>query len=173
MTGELKYIIFNTNMGWVGILSSAKGLLCITLPQHSAQEARQLLGDAANYAIWSPDLFDGLIERFKAYFSGKKTVFTDRLDLSAATPFQRKVWEHTKLIPYGETRSYAWVAEQIDKPRAARAVGQALGKNPLPIIIPCHRVLTSDGRLGGFTGGVEAKQRLLNLEASASEQKAH
>jgi len=116
VTGELKYIVFNTDMGWMGILSSAKGLLCITLPQHSAQEARQLLGDSANNAIWSPDLFDGLMERFKAYFNGKKINFTDELDLSASTPFQRKVWENTRLIPYGETRNYAWVAEQIDKP---------------------------------------------------------
>jgi len=111
VTRELKYIVFNTNMGWLGILSSAKGLLCITLPQHSTQEARQLLGDAANYAIWSPDLLDGLVGRFKAYFNGKKILFTDALDMSAATPFQRKVWESTRLIPYGETRSYAWVAE--------------------------------------------------------------
>jgi O-6-methylguanine DNA methyltransferase len=172
VTRELKYIVFNTNMGWIGILSSAKGLLCITLPQNSAQEARQLLGAEANNAIWSPDLFDGLMERFKAYFNGKKTLFTDKLDMSAATTFQRKVWENTSLIPFGETRSYGWVAEQIDKPRAARAVGQALGKNPLPIIIPCHRVLTSDGKLGGFTGGVEVKQRLLNLEASTSKHNA-
>jgi len=168
MTGELKYITFNTNMGWVGILGSAKGLLRTTLPQHSAQEARQLLGDGVNNAVWSHNLFDVLVERFKTYFSGGKMAFPDELDLSAATPFQRKVWEITRLIPYGETKSYTWVAEQIKKPEAARAVGQALARNPLPIIIPCHRVLTIDGRLGGFSGGVEIKRHLLHLEASAS-----
>jgi len=106
------------------------------------------------------------MERFRFYLSGDKITFPDELDLSGATPFQRKVWEITRLIPYGETRSYAWVAEQVNKPRAARAVGQALARNPLPIIIPCHRVVTIDGRLGGFSGGVETKSRLLHLEAS-------
>ena len=166
MTGELKYIVFNTNMGWVGILGSTKGLVRTTLPQHSAQEARQLLGNEVNYAVWSPNLFDGLIKRFKTYFRGDKIAFLDKLDLSA-TPFQCQVWEITRLIPYGETRSYAWVAEQIKSPKAVRAVGQALARNPLPIIVPCHRVVTTNGRLGGFSGGGEMKKRLLHLEASA------
>ena len=168
MTEELKYITFNTGMGWVGILGSAKGLRCVTLPQPSAQEARRLLGNEGKYATWSPNLFDGIIKRFRSYLSGGKVDFPDELDLSGATPFQRKVWEVTRLIPYGKTRSYTWVAEQTKKPLAARAVGQALARNPLSIIIPCHRVLTIDGQLGGFTGGVEIKSHLLHLEASAS-----
>ena len=167
MTRELRYIIFNTNMGWVGILGSAKGLLRTTLPQHSAREARQLLGNRVNHAVRSHNLFDGLMERFRVYLSGDRITFPDELDLSGATPFQRKVWEITRLIPYGETRSYTWVAEQDNKPRAARAVGQALARNPLPIIIPCHRVVTTNGQLGGFSGGVETKSCLLQLEASA------
>ena len=168
MTRRLKYITFNTDMGWVGILSSAKGLVGTTLSQRSAQEAHLLLGDNANYAIWSTRLFDDLMERIKVYFSGHKVAFPDKLDLSRATHFQREVWEITRLIPYGETRSYAWVAEQIKRPQAVRAVGQALSKNPLPIIVPCHRVVASDGKLGGFSGGVEMKRYLLSLEASAS-----
>jgi O-6-methylguanine DNA methyltransferase len=107
------------------------------------------------------------MKRFRIYLSGGKITFPDQLDLSGATPFQRRVWEITRLIPYGETRSYTWVAQQVDKPGAVRAVGQALAKNPLPIIIPCHRVLTIDGRLGGFGGEEEMKRRLLHLEASA------
>jgi methylated-DNA-[protein]-cysteine S-methyltransferase len=166
MTGELKYIVFNTNMGWVGILGSDKGLLRTTLPQHSAREARRLLGNGVNHAVRSHNLFDSLMERFRVYLSGDRITFPDELDLSGATPFQRKVWEITRLIPYGETRSYAWVAEQVNNPRAARAVGQALTRNPLPIIIPCHRVVTINGKLGGFSGGVEIKKRLLQLEAS-------
>lgn len=168
MTGELKYVTFNTDMGWVGILASAKGLLVTTLPQRSAQEACQLLGDSVNQATWSPHLFEDLMERLKVYFCGHKATFSDEFDLSGATPFQRQVWHVTRLIPYSETRSYLWVAEQIKKPGAARAVGQALGRNPLPVIVPCHRVVASDGRLGGFTGGVEVKRRLLQLEASAN-----
>ena len=155
-------------MGWIGISGSTKGLLSITLPQPSVHEVHLLLGDSVSRAIWSPQLFDDLMERLKAYFSGHRITFPDKLDLSRATHFQREVWEKTRLIPYGETRSYAWVAEQIKKPRAVRAVGQALGKNPLPIIVPCHRVVASDGKLGGFGGGVEMKRCLLSLEASAS-----
>lgn len=166
MTQQLKYITFSTNIGWVGMLASTKGLLGITFPQPSSQEACQLLGDNISFAVWSPRLFDDLMKRLRAYFSGHRTIFPDRLDCSLATHFQREVWETTRLIPYSETRSYAWVAKQIKKPRAARAVGQALGKNPLPIIIPCHRVVASDGKLGGFGGGIKMKRYLLSLEAS-------
>jgi len=167
-SGELNYTIFNTDIGWIGILSSAKGLVGTTLPQRSAQEACQLLGDSVSYATWSPHLFDDLMERLRTYFSGHKVAFPDKLDLFRATHFQREVWEITRLIPYGETKSYAWVAEQIKRPKAMRAVGQALSKNPLPIIVPCHRVVASDGKLSGFSGGVEMKKCLLSLEASAS-----
>ena len=164
MTGELKYITFNTEMGWVGILASVKGLLATTLPQRSAQEAHQLLGDRVDEAICSPRLFTDLVKRLKDYFSGHRVTFSDELDFSGATPFQHEVWETTRLIPYGETRSYLWVAEQIKRPGAARAVGQALGRNPLAIIVPCHRVVASDGSLCGFGGGLEMKQQLLWLE---------
>lgn len=108
------------------------------------------------------------MERLKSYFAGHKADFPDKLDLSGATTFRREVWEITRLIPYGETRSYAWVAMQIRKPKAVRAVGQALGRNPLPIIVPCHRVLASNGGLGGFSGGLEMKRFLLRLENSVS-----
>ena len=167
MTQQLNYIIFNTDMGWVGILGSAKGLLRTTLPHPSAQEIRRLLGDSINQASRSPHLFADLVRRLKLYFGGHRVNFPDKLDLSGATTFQRKVWETTRLIPYGETRSYAWVAEQIKQPKALRAAGQALGRNPLPIIVPCHRVVASNGGLGGFSGGIEVKKRLLYLEGSA------
>ena len=170
MGTELRYTIFNTEIGWIGILGSAAGLLCVTLPHSSAEETRQLLGDNISHATRSPNLFKDLIERIGNYFGGHKVNFPDKLDLSGATSFQREVWETTRLIPYGDTTSYRWVAEQIRKPRATRAVGQALGKNPLPIIVPCHRVLASNGRLGGFTGGIETKRRLLHLEGSVDFQ---
>jgi len=167
MTEELKYVTFNTDIGWIGILGSAKGLLRTTLPQRSAQEVRQLLGDHINYATRSPHLFKDLIERLRIYLDGHKVTFPDELDLSGATVFQRQVWEITRLIPYSETRSYTWVAEQIKRIGAVRAVGQALARNPLPIIIPCHRVVASDGKLSGYSGGVKMKRHLLYLEASA------
>ena len=165
MTKELVYVIFDTDMGQMGILGSAKGLLRTTLPRRSTQEVRQLLGDRIDHATRSPHLFKDLTERLRIYLSGHKVTFPDKLELSRATTFQREVWEVTKLIPYGETRSYRWVAEQIGKPRAVRAVGQALARNHLPIIIPCHRVVASNGKLGGYGGGIkggmEIKKHLL------------
>ena len=145
-------------------MGSTAGLVSITLPHSSTQEINRLLGDIISHARWSPHLFQDLMERLRAYFSGHQANFPDGLDLSGATDFQREVWEAARLIPYGETRSYRWVAEQIKKPKALRAVGQALGRNPLPVIVPCHRVLASNGQLGGFTGGIDMKRRLLNLE---------
>ncbi len=87
-----------------------------------------------------------------------------KLDLSSFTPFQRKVLEVVKTIPYGETKSYKWVAERMGKPRAARAVGQALKRNPYPEVIPCHRVICSDGKLGGYSKGTQKKKRILKEE---------
>lgn len=162
--GELEYVTFRTGMGWVGILASAKGLLAATLPQPSDEEARQMLGADVSQAVWCPRKLADLAERLKAYFGGGKVDFPDELDLSMSTPFQHQVWQQTRLIPYGETRSYLWVAERIGKPGAARAVGQALGRNPLLVIIPCHRVVASSGGLGGFGGGLEMKRRLLEME---------
>jgi methylated-DNA-[protein]-cysteine S-methyltransferase len=157
------YAIFKTDMGWVGILGSSSGLLAATPPQTSAQEAEKRLGDIKN-AVPSQKPFADLIKRLKAYFAGKEVEFPDKLDLSSATDFQRQVWRVTQTIPYGETRSYGWVAERLAKRGAARAVGQALARNRLPVIIPCHRVLASDG-LGGYSGGVGVKESLLRREA--------
>ena len=168
---RLKYVTFNTDPGWVGILASPGGLLSTTLPQRSAREACRILGDGIKQATRSYQSFDDLIERLKAYFNGHQISFPGELDLSGATPFQREVWQATRLIPYGETRSYLWVARQIKRPGAARAVGQALGRNPLPVIVPCHRVVASNGQLGGFSGGLEMKRRLLRREASARPTK--
>ena len=133
----LKYITFATDMGWVGILSSVRGLVRLTLPQPSTQGALELLGSSLSHAAWSPPQFEDMISRLRIYFDGCKAAFPDELDLSRATHFKRKVWQITRLIPYGESRSYRWVAERIGKPNAVRAVGQALARNPLPIIIPC------------------------------------
>jgi methylated-DNA-[protein]-cysteine S-methyltransferase len=121
-----------------------------------------------NNATWSADFFDDLMQRLRNYFGGHRATFPDELNLSQATAFQREVWEITRLIPYGETKSYTWVAEQLGKAGAVRAVGKALARNPLPIIIPCHRVVANDGKLGGYSGGVGMKRHLLQLEASAS-----
>ena len=100
------------------------------------------------------------------YFAGERTRFELTLDL-AGTVFQRKVWNALMTIPFGETRSYAEIAEQIGSPAAVRAVGAANGKNPVSIVAPCHRVIGSNGALTGFAGGLGVKSRLLSLERTA------
>ena len=144
-------------------MGSESGLSAATPPQSSARQAERRLGDMKN-ATRSEKPFGDIVERLKAYFAGKRVKFPDELDLSSATDFQHQVWRLTRLIPYGETRSYGWIAKRLGK-RGARAVGQALARNRLPVIIPCHRVV-SDGGLGGYSGGVGVKRSLLRLEAS-------
>jgi methylated-DNA-[protein]-cysteine S-methyltransferase len=97
--------------------------------------------------------------------------FSDELDFNEATVFQRAVWEATRKIPYGKTHTYTWVAAQAGKPQAVRAVGQALGQNRFPIIVPCHRVTCTGGGLGGFTGGLPIKKHLLKLEKNRHQEK--
>jgi len=99
-----------------------------------------------------------------AYLSGKARSFDLPLDIEGRTPFQVKVWQVLRTIPYGRVRSYGWVARKIGKLRAARAVGAACGANPVPLLVPCHRVVAGDGSLGGFSGGLPNKKRLLKLE---------
>ena len=130
LAGELKYTVSHIDIGWVGVLGSNSGLLKITLPQDSAREAERRLGDRVKEAIRADDFFGNLLGRLGSYFAGQRVTFADELDLSAATAFQREVWRLTWLIPYGETRSYGWVAEWLGKAGAGRAVGQALGRNP-------------------------------------------
>jgi methylated-DNA-[protein]-cysteine S-methyltransferase len=102
------------------------------------------------------------------YFAGLNVTFGDiPLDLEAGTKFQRAVWEGARAIPWGETRSYGALAEAIGKPRAARAVGGALGANPVPILVPCHRILGADGSLTGFGCGLDWKRTLLEREGIA------
>jgi methylated-DNA-[protein]-cysteine S-methyltransferase len=99
-----------------------------------------------------------------AYFSGKRETFDLPL-LPVGTPFQTKVWEAVQKIPYGTTATYAALANEIGRPKAIRAVANAVGANPLAIIIPCHRIIGSDGTLRGYAGGVELKQKLLDIES--------
>jgi len=169
MTGRLRYTVSNIGVGWVGVLASGSGLLKVTLPQSSAREVGRQLGDRVREAIRADCFLADLVERLRDYFAGHRVAFNDELDLSASAAFQRRVWWLTRLIPYGETRSYGWMAEQLGKAGAGRAVGQALARNPLPVIVPCHRVVAKDGKLGGYNGGVAKKGYLLRLESPANK----
>jgi len=118
---------------------------------------------------WAADLIDAL----SAYFAGDPVRFDlYPVDLSEQTPFRRKVLEACRLIPYGQTMTYRDLAAWVGDPSAARAVGSAMSNNPVPIIVPCHRVVRGDGELGGYSapGGVALKQRLLDMEGSAPAQ---
>ena len=103
-------------------------------------------------------------EELSEYFQGKRAFFSVPVDLSGAPDFQKKVLAAARRIPFGEVRPYAWVARRIGHPRAVRAVGTALGRNPVPFIVPCHRVLQTGGGLGGYLFGTDVKSRLLSLE---------
>jgi methylated-DNA-[protein]-cysteine S-methyltransferase len=103
--------------------------------------------------------------QLKEYWAGRRTRFTLPIDLKGS-PFQRAVWQELQTIPYGTTRSYSEVADAIGRPKAVRAVGTAIGQNPIPIMIPCHRVVGKDGRLAGYRGGLALKRELLRLESA-------
>jgi methylated-DNA-[protein]-cysteine S-methyltransferase len=110
------------------------------------------------------EAFAGVAAQLREYFAGERTEFELDLDL-AGTPFQQRVWAELRRIPYGETISYAELADRIGRPTASRAVGAANGRNPVSIVVPCHRVIGSGGALTGYAGGLERKRALLKLEA--------
>jgi len=113
---------------------------------------------------------DGVAEQLRAYFAGELTEFDLPLHVRKGSEFERAVWEQMKLIPYGETRSYGYVASAVGEPTGAQAVGVACNRNPLPVIVPCHRIIGSDGKLVGFGGGLKLKRMLLELEAKVKMQ---
>jgi methylated-DNA-[protein]-cysteine S-methyltransferase len=158
-----KYDVVETAAGWIGIEATEQGVKRLTLPAHNRQALLTELG-IEEKDITPGAAGAGLADRLMHFFLGEPVVFKEGLDLTGATEFQKNVYQAACQIPFGETRSYGQLAEAIGKPGAARAVGQALGANPLPILIPCHRVVAAGGGLGGFTGGVKTKEKLLTME---------
>lgn len=161
----MSYTLVDTELGRIGLVGSTEGLRRIVLPQTSSETVLKLIMESLPGAIADPSPFGDLPQRLKWYLRGEPVSFADKLDLTHTTPFRRAVWEATCSIPYGETKSYAWIAEQIGNPKAMRAVGQALAKNPLPIVVPCHRVVGKDGGIRGGGRGLEMRKRLLQIEA--------
>ena len=117
-------------------------------------------------ALWqsSKDARQRAEQELRDYFAGRLTSFSVPCDISELSPFSQKVLSAAAKIPYGQVRSYKWLAERLGKPKAARAVGNALARNPVPILIPCHRVVRGDGSIGRFVLGSGWKKRLLDLE---------
>lgn len=162
-----------TPIGALRLASTARGLAYLALPRAGGHGLAGWLSRMAPGArreeAFAPnrDAARQLLE----YLAGKRSAFELALDLRG-TPFQRTVWAWLETIPYGETRSYADGARAIGNPTAVRAVGSANGANPVSIIVPCHRVIQSGGRLGGYGGGLDLKRRLLAMEQSVRHQGA-
>lgn len=110
------------------------------------------------------ELIDNTVREITEFIEGKRHTFKLVDPEPEGTAFQRMVWDEIRTIPYGKTRTYAWIAERIGRPNSFRAVANACGKNPFPIVIPCHRVVGSNGRPGGYTGGLDIKQALQDIE---------
>src|SRR6266545_2379770 len=166
--------IFKTKWGWVGVAATARGVTAVVLPKQTRREAEREIGEAGpGDGISSNGTGKAAALHLKAaravleaYLNGEVRHVHLPLDLEGQPRFRRKVWEVLQTIPYGRVRSYGWVARKIGKPQAARAVGGACGANPVPLLVPCHRVIAGDGALGGFSGGLGVKKRLLRLEGA-------
>lgn len=162
----MEYAIFATPWGWGAIAGGEHGMRRVLLPEPSRAAVRQRVKKIFPGVREAPETFARLIRAFERYFSGRRVVIRARLDLTGATAFQKRVWTAAAAIPYGTVRTYGQIAREMGMPGASRAVGRALGMNPLPIIIPCHRVIRSDGGMGGFSAaqGIKMKRVLLSLE---------
>lgn len=161
---ELYYDVFPTDIGWVGALASERGLRRLAVRPSPDQVLQDLEPELA-MASQEPAALEDIRCRIEAYSSGdKKAMDGVTLDLEDAPPFFRAAWEACRTIPPGETRSYAWLAAAAGRPGAFRAAGQAMAKNRLAVVVPCHRVIGSDGGLHGYGGGLDKKAQLLGLE---------
>ena len=158
------YDLLETTKGWIGVLASCRGLLRVTVPRPTRNEAWRAIGSTANKAVVIPKAFEGLYRKLQLYLEGMEISFEEPLDLEDAPPFFRVVWEACRSIPRGQTRTYGELASLVGRPRASRAVGQAMARNPIAILIPCHRVIGKGGDLHGYGGGVEMKACLLKSE---------
>ena len=167
MSAALSMVVADTEMGWAGVALSARGIRYATLFHRNEQSARGELrafgacdGEGAAHSLEVADLL-------RAYARGD-AVSLDHypVDLPPCSEFQRDTWLALREIPRGETRSYGWLARRVGRAEAPRAVGAIVGANPIPLWLPCHRVVASDGTLHGFGGGLAMKQALLELEGA-------
>ncbi len=164
MATTLKFYLCDTDLGWIGLVLSPKGLRAVTAPR---PEREQALREAAELGATAPageaEAGD-LPRRLRAWARGEAAELAPQIDWDGISGFRRAVMEETLRIPAGQTRSYGWLAERVGSPRAARAVGRVMATNPLPFVVPCHRVVASDGSLGGYGAGLALKEALLRLE---------
>ncbi|SDT89464.1 methylated-DNA-[protein]-cysteine S-methyltransferase [Verrucomicrobium sp. GAS474] len=149
-------------VGRLKLVASGKGLAAILWEEDNPKRVRlEPLTEASRAAL--PPVLQATARQLEEYFAGKRKAFSLAFD-PVGTPFQRRVWEALSEIPFGEIRSYGEIAARIGRPTASRAVGAANGRNPLSIVVPCHRVIGASGKLTGFAGGLRNKEILLSLE---------
>jgi len=170
MGEELVSCVFEVaGWGWIGLVASERGVRGLILPRKTREEALAALREhhPQTPLVERHPLLDEVQRQVTAYLEGESREFTVPVDLRGHTSFALSVWSVSTQIGYGETRAYRWIAEQIGGGGAGiyQAVGSALGANPVPLIIPCHRVVGSDGSLHGYAGGLDMKGRLLALES--------
>jgi O-6-methylguanine DNA methyltransferase len=158
---------WNSPVGKLHILATDKHLKFLEFSSGLQKFQEKLLKKEVLIANKSNKITDATIEQLKQYFKGELENFDIPLD-PEGTLFQKLAWKALRKIPYGKTVSYQGQAQKIKKPKAQRAVGSANGANPIAIVIPCHRVISSDGTLGGYGGGLDIKKKLLDLESSKS-----
>ena len=157
-----------STIGQLRLAVTPRGVVRLALPREGGKGFRGWLARAlpdAETVDWLPEL-DRVRDELEHYFAGTLQRFTVPLDLRG-TPFQLDVWSAVGEVGFGETRSYTQIAQVVGRPRAVRAVGTANGANPVPLIVPCHRVINSSGGLGGYGGGIDTKRRLLAFERAA------
>ena len=169
-----RYTMLSTDWGFMAVVSSESGLWKLSFPRpDEAQAMADCVGQGGAEYEWetqcSEDL-NSLVEQLKLYWRGFPVDFSVMIDWTGYTPFQTAVLKYTASIPYGQTQTYRQVAEAIGAPKAARAAGGALHINRVPIVVPCHRVVGSNGSLTGFGGGLEMKKALLLLEGKVNEE---
>lgn len=170
MTDNLFAWIFKTTIGWCGVVGSGEGLKTFTMgAKRRADLAGDLFGVKPLGKGGKPAWLNRLLADLDAYFAGRRPAFEVPLALEGVSDFYKKVYKAARAIPYGEVRTYGWLAARAGRPGAARAVGGAMASNPVPIIVPCHRVVRADGGLGGFSapGGTRLKRKLLDLESGS------
>ncbi len=160
----VEYSSLETHLGPYYLAATRRGLCCVERAASDAEFEALLASKGIREAKRNPTALEPHIKALREYFAGGRRHFDLPVDIVFGTAFDRKVWEALREIPFGEVRSYGWVAARIGRPGAARAVGAANGRNPVSIVVPCHRVVQADGGLGGYTGGIGIKAKLLELE---------
>ena len=162
----LQYKFIDSPVGKLALVASDQALVAILWENDDPKRVRL---DESTENLYHPVLVRSEGE-LKEYFAGRRSEFSIPLDLRG-TSFQKQVWEALLGIPFGETRAYGQLAAQLGNPKATRAIGAANGRNPISVIVPCHRVIGSSGALTGFGGGLHAKAHLLRLEERSEQQK--